>query len=103
MNYYEQKLAINETQASTYNQWYSRTYDYHWLTMNQPNLENINLIQYRQSLIERICHVNNLIEDYKSKLSKQEEVNSFLQKIYFFINLKLIKYENDFYDARTLL
>lgn len=97
MNNYEKKLALNEAQVSTYNEWYSNTYDYYWLKINQPNIENINLIQYRQSLIERICHLNDVIENYKRRIFKQEEINSFLQKIYFFINLKLIKYENDFY------
>lgn len=64
--------------------------DSYYLNDNQSkHYTNINLINFRQSLIDKICHQNDLIEMYKKKLNSQLEINCFLQKIYFYINFNL--------------
>ena len=73
---------------------YRNTYDSDWIKnclsgYVQSRNTNIDLISLRQSLIDKICHNNDLMDWYKKSLAKQLEINTFLQKIYFFINFNL--------------
>lgn len=46
----------------------------------------INIYEFRQSLVDEICHNNFLLEEYKRSAISQQKINSFFQKIYFFLN-----------------
>lgn len=86
LHHYSQTISTLLSDTERANQDYRNSYDYDWLVKNQLNLRNINLIEWRQSLIEDICSMNDRIERYKNRKAKQEKINSFLQKIYFFLN-----------------
>jgi len=45
-----------------------------------------NIYEFRQSLINQICHNNFMLEEYKKSVISQQKINSFFQKIYFFLN-----------------
>lgn len=64
---------------------YSQTYDYYWLMDNQSIWKYFNLLNFRQSILNSIDESKYEIEKYKRMMEKQMEVNTFLQKIYFFI------------------
>lgn len=64
---------------------YELTYDYYWLDNNQSIWQNFNINNYRQSILKIINQSEFEIEKYKNRMERQIEVNSFLQKIYFFI------------------
>lgn len=61
---------------------------------NQSIWKGFNLLNFRQSILNSINQSKYEIEKYKRMMEKQMEVNTFLQKIYFFIQFNL-KREND--------
>ena len=77
-----------QLQNQRINKIYKGTYNFEWLTQNLYNWNSVNLIEWRQSLIEKICHNNDMIEKYKKDEISQMHVNSFLKNIYFYINNK---------------
>lgn len=84
---YNNNCIVLEIQNNRYNQIYNLTCDLEWLKQTfQSQLSNINVLELRQSLIEKICYNNDLIEKYKRDFLNQSSVNSFIKKIYFFIN-----------------
>jgi hypothetical protein len=56
---------------------------------NQSIWKSFNLINFRQSILNSINQSKCEIEKYKRMMEKQMEVNTFLQKIYFFIQFNL--------------
>lgn len=70
---------------------YELTYDYYWLNSNQSVWQNGNLLNYRQSILRLINESKFEIEKYKRMLERQINVNTFLQKIYFFIQFNCSK------------
>ena len=92
---YEQTINMLTNRNENYNYVYNETFKPDWSYKNyiNKNLYN-NVLQYRQSLIDDICHNNNLIDYYKKQLEKNININNFLQRIYFFIsfNSKTPKY-----------
>jgi len=75
---------------TTYDYAYKQTYQYDWLTKH--NINNFDIINYRQSLINKICHNNNLLDDYKIKIEKHINISNLFQRIYFFLHF----YSNPF-------
>ena len=68
---------------------HSLTYDYYWLMRNQSIWKGFDLLNFRQSILNSINQSKCEIEKYKRMMDKQIEVNTFLQKIYFFIQFNL--------------
>lgn len=91
LNMYEKYIADLEVQNQRLNKTYNGTYNYTWLKENLYNWNSVNLIEWRQSLIEKICHNNDMVEKYKKDQTSQEKVNLFLKKLYFYINKNLQK------------
>ena len=58
---------------------------------------DVNIYEFRQSLINEICHNNFMLEEYKKSVISQQKINSFFQKIYFFLNKNYnpIRKQND--------
>ena len=58
---------------------------------NQSLWQNCNLINYRQSILKLIDESKFEVEKYKRMMQRQMDVNTFLQKIYFFIQFNFAK------------
>jgi hypothetical protein len=58
---------------------------------NQSLWQNCNLINYRQSILKLIDESKFEVEKYKRMMQRQIDVNTFLQKIYFFIQFNFAK------------
>ena len=91
-NEYERCINILTNRNDNYNYVYNETFKPDWSGKKYINT-NIykNILEYRQSLIDDICHNNNLIDWYKNKLEKTININNFLQRLYFFINFNFKK------------
>lgn len=74
---------------------YQLTYDFYWLNNNQSIWQNFNIFYYRQSILKLINQSKNEIEKYKRMMERQMEVNTFLQKIYFFIQFNFNQPQHD--------
>lgn len=83
---YERMIRYLEFQNEKMNQTFQSTFNYDWLNLNGYDWQTTDLVNWRQSLVQKICHNNDEIEKYKRNTFRQESVNSFLQKIFFFIN-----------------
>lgn len=88
LNLYEKYVSELQLQNQRINKIYNGTYNFEWLKQNLYNWNSVNLIEWRQSLIEKICHNNDMIEKYKKDEISQMNINSFLKNIYFYINNK---------------
>lgn len=75
---------------TTYDYAYNQSYNSNWLKSH--NMNNFDIINYRQSLINKICHNNNLLDEYKNKIEKHINISNLFQRIYFFLHF----YSNPF-------
>lgn len=93
MNDYENHINFLTNRIENLNYVYKQTYKPDWIIKNNvlKNHRNINLIHYRQSLIDDICYNNNVIKQYKNTLQKHINISNFLQRLYFFINFNIQK------------
>lgn len=85
----EYEVARNRLQYfnSTYDYAYRESYSRDWLMYH--NVNNFDVINYRQSLIMKICHNNDLLDDYKNKIEKHINISNLFQRIYFFLHFYL--------------
>jgi len=58
---------------------------------NQSLWQKCNLNNYRQSILKLIDESKFEVEKYKRMMQRQIDVNTFLQKIYFFIQFNFAK------------
>ena len=89
LNFYESKLQQLQYSLQHNDNLYKQSYNIYWITNNQSFWKYNNLYEYRQSLYSKIGQLNRWIENYKIMKDRQTKVNTFLQKIYFFIQFNL--------------
>lgn len=90
LNEYETRKNFLLIQNTNYNNVYKNSFKPDWIHYFMfKNNSTIGLINYRQSLINKICQNNNEIRDLEQCIETHINISNFLQRIYFFINLKL--------------
>ena len=87
MNEYEATVNKLTHYNTVYDYNYKQTYQYDWLCKH--NCNNFDIINYRQSLIVKICHNNDLINQYNAKIEKHINISNLFQRIYFFLHFYL--------------
>ena len=87
MNEYEMMIKKLEHYNAVFNYNHNLSYQYDWLSKH--NCNNFDIINYRQSIIVKICHNNDLIEQYKNKIEKHINISNLFQRIYFFLQFRL--------------
>lgn len=87
MNEYEKAVSKLKHYNSIYDYAYKLSYENHWLKCH--NVNRFDVISYRQSLIDKICHNNDLIDDFNFKIEKHINISNLFQRIYFFLNFDL--------------
>ena len=87
INEYENTIKTLESYNAAYDLAYNESYTLNWLINH--NCNNYDVINYRQSLILKICHNNDLLDNYKKRIEKHINMSTFFQKIYFFLQFYL--------------
>lgn len=87
---YEEVIGRLQHYNAVYDFTYNETYTRDWLAKH--NMNNFDIINFRQSIIMKICHNNDLLDDYKLKIEKHINISNFLQRIYFFLQFYLKPY-----------
>lgn len=87
INEYEKSIKTLQSYNAACDLAYNESYTFNWLINH--NCNNFDVINYRQSLIFKICHNNDLLDDYKKRIEKHINMSTFFQKIYFFLQFYL--------------
>ena len=95
-NEYDKIIQNIETRNNYYNSEFKRSFNPEFM------FNNFNIINYRQSLIDNICHNNDLIDWYKDKLEKHIKISNFFQRIYFFLNFVDLNQYYNFYEIKRI-
>lgn len=78
----EEHILSYENENNKLNLKWAQSYEYTWLKNLLHFNNNNDLINYRQSIVDKLCKNNNLINDLKIKLNYSENFYNFLYKIY---------------------
>jgi len=81
---YEEEINYLEVEQRRLNNEYGKSYDFDFVV----NTKDLNsLVNYRDAIINKIIENNYILNDLKIFKEKQEKINSWLFKMYYFLNV----------------